>query len=117
MRHPRQARRAAAGRRSAADVHAGWPAGTVRRCHFARAEPGNPYDGGFRGALRPRPCPLAACDCPIGCVHVETLPLYDVFAGGVPERIPAAGRFPAAGIPAGAPAPDGSVQSLRPTTP
>ncbi|MFH8447875.1 STM4011 family radical SAM protein [Streptomyces fungicidicus] len=63
--------------------------GTVRRCHFVRAELGNLYDGSYRRALRPRPCPLTACDCHIGYVHLETLPLYDVFAGGVLERIPA----------------------------
>jgi len=38
--------------------------------------------------LRPHPCPLDVCDCHIGYVHLESLPLYDVFAGGVPERIP-----------------------------
>ncbi|MFI1505489.1 STM4011 family radical SAM protein [Streptomyces sp. NPDC020597] len=64
--------------------------GTVRRCHFVRAELGNLYDGSYRAVLRPRPCPLAVCDCHIGYVHLETLPLYDVFAGGVLERIPAA---------------------------
>jgi hypothetical protein len=64
--------------------------GTVRRCHFVRAELGNLYDGSYRTALAPRPCPLAVCDCHIGYVHLETLPLYDVFAGGVLERIPAA---------------------------
>ncbi|MBT2369184.1 radical SAM protein [Streptomyces sp. ISL-10] len=63
--------------------------GTVRRCHFVRAELGNLYDGSYRRALRPRACPLAVCDCHIGYVHLETLPLYDVFAGGVLERIPA----------------------------
>ncbi|MFG2835455.1 STM4011 family radical SAM protein [Streptomyces zaomyceticus] len=63
--------------------------GTVRRCHFVRAELGNLYDGSYRAALRPRACPLAVCDCHIGYVHLETLPLYDVFAGGVLERIPA----------------------------
>ncbi|GAA3194891.1 hypothetical protein GCM10010451_51290 [Streptomyces virens] len=63
--------------------------GTVRRCHFVRTELGNLYDGTYRQALRPRPCPLATCDCHIGYVHLETLPLYDVFAGGVLERIPA----------------------------
>ncbi|MFD4374269.1 STM4011 family radical SAM protein [Streptomyces sp. NPDC058486] len=63
--------------------------GTVRRCHFVRAELGNLYDGSYRAALRPRACPLAICDCHIGYVHLETLPLYDVFAGGVLERIPA----------------------------
>ncbi|THA70989.1 radical SAM protein [Streptomyces sp. A0958] len=64
--------------------------GTVRRCHFVRAELGNLYDGSYRRALGPRACPLAVCDCHIGYVHLETLPLYDVFAGGVLERIPAA---------------------------
>ncbi|MFJ9211860.1 inner membrane protein [Streptomyces sp. L-9-10] len=63
--------------------------GTVRRCHFVRAELGNLYDGSYRRALAPRACPLAVCDCHIGYVHLETLPLYDVFAGGVLERIPA----------------------------
>ncbi|MGW0775479.1 STM4011 family radical SAM protein [Streptomyces sp. NPDC002835] len=63
--------------------------GTVRRCHFVPAELGNLYDGSYRRALRPRACPLAVCDCHIGYVHLETLPLYDVFAGGVLERIPA----------------------------
>ncbi|MFF5362978.1 STM4011 family radical SAM protein [Streptomyces scabiei] len=64
--------------------------GTVRRCHFVKAELGNLYDGSFRAALAPRPCPLAVCDCHIGYVHLETLPLYDVFAGGVLERVPTA---------------------------
>ncbi|WP_185921967.1 STM4011 family radical SAM protein [Streptomyces sp. WAC06614] len=79
--------------------------GTVRRCHFVRAELGNLYDGSYRAGLAPRPCPLAVCDCHIGYVHLETLPLYDVFAGGVLERIPADGvleRIPVGGVPAGA---------------
>lgn len=64
--------------------------GTVRRCHFVPAVLGNLYDGSFRAALRPTPpCPLDACDCHIGYVHLVSLPLYDVFAGGVLERIPA----------------------------
>ncbi|WP_411122056.1 STM4011 family radical SAM protein [Streptomyces sp. x-19] len=98
--------------------------GTVRRCHFVRAELGNLYDGSYRAALRPRPCPLAVCDCHIGYVHLETLPLYDVFAGGVLERIPAPGRTPTPVRPrtAGAPVSDRAgvppvFQSLRPTTP
>ncbi|MFI8974775.1 STM4011 family radical SAM protein [Nocardia asteroides] len=62
--------------------------GTVRRCHFVPTPLGNLYDGSYRPALAPRPCPLAVCDCHIGYVHLETLPLYDVFAGGVLERIP-----------------------------
>ncbi|MFJ2936827.1 STM4011 family radical SAM protein [Streptomyces sp. NPDC087219] len=69
--------------------------GTVRRCHFVKAELGNLYDGSYRAALRPRACPLAVCDCHIGYVHLETLPLYDVFAGGVLERIPAVVHPPA----------------------
>ncbi|MER7708441.1 STM4011 family radical SAM protein [Kitasatospora sp. NPDC097605] len=62
--------------------------GTVRRCHFVREELGNLYDGSYRPRLAPRPCPLPVCDCHIGYVHLETLPLYDVFAGGVLERVP-----------------------------
>jgi hypothetical protein len=63
--------------------------GTVRRCHFVPEVLGNLYDGSFRKALQPTPCPLDVCDCHIGYVHAEQLPLYDVFAGGVLERIPA----------------------------
>jgi MoaA/NifB/PqqE/SkfB family radical SAM enzyme len=63
--------------------------GTVRRCHFIPTELGNLYDGSFREALRPRPCPAAVCDCHIGYVHLEPLGLYDVFAGGILERVPA----------------------------
>lgn len=62
--------------------------GTVRRCHFVRPPLGNLYDGSYRAGLLPRPCPLPVCDCHIGYVHLEGLPLYDVFAGGVLERIP-----------------------------
>ncbi|GAA1041640.1 hypothetical protein GCM10009557_65820 [Virgisporangium ochraceum] len=63
--------------------------GTVRRCHFVREPIGNLYDGTWRAGLRPRPCPNLTCDCHIGYVHLRTLPLYDVFAGGVLERIAA----------------------------
>ncbi|GAA0941839.1 STM4011 family radical SAM protein [Nonomuraea longicatena] len=63
--------------------------GEVRRCHFVRERLGNLYDGTALAALGPRPCPLAVCDCHIGYVHLEALPLYDTFAGGVLERIPA----------------------------
>ncbi|UKY53821.1 STM4011 family radical SAM protein [Streptomyces inhibens] len=87
--------------------------GTVRRCHFVRAELGNLYDGSYRAALRPRPCPLAVCDCHIGYVHLETLPLYDVFAGGVLERIPGA----AAPAGRGARSVRLAGQALRPTPP
>jgi MoaA/NifB/PqqE/SkfB family radical SAM enzyme len=63
--------------------------GTVRRCHFVSDPIGNLYDGSWRAGLRPRPCPNTTCDCHIGYVHLRTLPLYDVFAGGVLERIAA----------------------------
>ncbi|MGO4616262.1 STM4011 family radical SAM protein [Nocardia sp. 2YAB30] len=62
--------------------------GTVRRCHFVPTPLGNLYDNTYRRALTPRSCPRTECDCHIGYVHLETLPLYDVFAGGVLERIP-----------------------------
>ena len=64
--------------------------GTVRRCHFVAEPMGNLYDGSWAAARGPRPCPKGSCDCHIGYVHLRTLPLYDVFAGGVLERIPAA---------------------------
>ncbi|MET7774121.1 STM4011 family radical SAM protein [Nocardia sp. NPDC005366] len=63
--------------------------GTVRRCHFVKEPLGNLYDGSYLRQVAPRACPLAVCDCHIGYVHLESLPLYDVFAGGVLERIPA----------------------------
>ncbi|NDU74110.1 radical SAM protein [Actinomadura sp. DSM 109109] len=63
--------------------------GTVRRCHFVPSVLGNLYDGSFRTGLAPRPCPLDTCDCHIGYVHLEPLGLYDTFANGVLERIPA----------------------------
>jgi hypothetical protein len=64
--------------------------GTVRRCHFVPTVLGNLYDDSFRPALRPTPaCPAELCDCHIGYVHLEPLGLYDVFADGILERIPA----------------------------
>lgn len=62
--------------------------GTVRRCHFVRDVLGNLYDGSYRARLGPRGCPLPVCDCHIGYVHLESLPLYELFAGGVLERVP-----------------------------
>lgn len=60
--------------------------GTVRRCHFVPEPLGNLYDGSWRRTTAP--CPKQECDCHIGYVHLRTLPLYDVFAGGVLERVP-----------------------------
>jgi MoaA/NifB/PqqE/SkfB family radical SAM enzyme len=68
--------------------------GTVRRCHFVPTPLGNLYDGSYLSALRPRPCENAFCDCHIGYVHLRRLPLYEVFAGGVLERIPATWGVP-----------------------
>ncbi|WP_174547444.1 STM4011 family radical SAM protein [Nocardiopsis dassonvillei] len=64
--------------------------GDVRRCHFVDTPMGNLYDGSFAAGLGPRACPLTSCDCHIGYVHLESLDLYDVFRGGVVERVPAA---------------------------
>ena len=60
--------------------------GTVRRCHFVPEPLGNLYDGTWRPTTAP--CPKQECDCHIGYVHLRTLPLYQVFAGGVLERVP-----------------------------
>ena len=62
----------------------------MRRCHFVPTPLGNLYDGSYRAALRRPPVRRTPrCDCHIGYVHLDRLPLYDVFAGGVLERIPA----------------------------
>jgi MoaA/NifB/PqqE/SkfB family radical SAM enzyme len=68
--------------------------GTVRRCHFVPTPLGNLYDGSYLTALRPRPCENAFCDCHIGYVHLKRLPLDQIFAGGVLERIPAGWGVP-----------------------
>jgi hypothetical protein len=69
--------------------------GNVRRCHFVDVPMGNLYDGSFLRRIGPRPCPLGSCDCHIGYVHLESLDLYEVFRGGVVERVPAVvGRPP-----------------------
>lgn len=62
--------------------------GTVRRCHFVPTPLGNLYDGSYRTALASRACENVSCDCHIGYVHLKRLPLYDIFKGGVLERIP-----------------------------
>ncbi len=75
--------------------------GTVRRCHFLPEPIGNLYDSSYLAALRPRPCTAAQCDCHIGYVHLKRLGLHEVFAQGIPERIPA-GRAPDWGAPSAA---------------
>lgn len=78
--------------------------GLVRRCHFVpRDDPaeqlGNLYDGSFRAALRPRPCPLTQCDCHIGYVHMPELGLHETFRDGLLERVPASSRPPRTVLP------------------
>ena len=63
--------------------------GAIRRCHFIHRVIGNIYEPGWEEALRPRTCPNATCDCHIGYVHMQELGLYEVFDGGVLERVPA----------------------------
>jgi hypothetical protein len=63
--------------------------GTARRCHFVDTPLGNIYHPDFERRLAERPCPNATCGCHIGYVHLQPLGLYDRFAGGVLERIPA----------------------------
>jgi hypothetical protein len=74
--------------------------GDVRRCHFIATPLGNLYDGSYRAALGPAPCPKAECDCHIGYVHLKKLNLYQVYGPGVLERIPI-GRGPLWGVPLG----------------
>ncbi|MBY0550014.1 MAG: STM4011 family radical SAM protein [Candidatus Obscuribacterales bacterium] len=62
--------------------------GDIRRCHFIPDVVGNLYADNFEGALRATPCTAAKCGCHIGYVHMNDLPLYDVFGAGVLERIP-----------------------------
>ena len=62
--------------------------GTIRRCHFVKEPIGNIYEPGWEQALVPRPCPNTTCGCHIGYVHLNELKLYEVFGGGVLERVP-----------------------------
>jgi MoaA/NifB/PqqE/SkfB family radical SAM enzyme len=66
--------------------------GDVRRCHFIKDVIANIYEPGFEAALAPRACTNATCGCHIGYVHLEELGLYDVYEGGVLERIPTPAR-------------------------
>jgi MoaA/NifB/PqqE/SkfB family radical SAM enzyme len=66
--------------------------GTIRRCHFIRQPIGNIYEPGFERVLVERPCTNDMCGCHIGYVHLDRLGLYDVFGGGVLERVPTRSR-------------------------
>ena len=63
--------------------------GTIRRCHFISTAVSNIYDETFKDALVESPCSNATCGCHIGYVHMNELGLYEKFAGGILERIPA----------------------------
>ncbi|MGF1582486.1 MAG: STM4011 family radical SAM protein [Gemmataceae bacterium] len=62
--------------------------GTVRRCHFIKQPLGNLYTDHLSDILKRRPCTNETCGCHIGYVHMDELELYDLFEGGVLERIP-----------------------------
>ncbi len=64
--------------------------GAVRRCHFDPTVLGNINDDpmALEAALSPSVCSVATCRCHIGYVHLAPLGLYDVFRGGILERIP-----------------------------
>jgi MoaA/NifB/PqqE/SkfB family radical SAM enzyme len=63
--------------------------GTIQRCYFVPTPIGSIYDPGFKDALKKTTCPNEICGCHIGYVHMDRLGLYEVFGGGVLERIPA----------------------------
>ncbi len=63
--------------------------GDVRRCHFVDAVLGNLYRDDVAALRDDRGCPNRECDCHIGYVHLKTLNLHKIFAGGLLERIPA----------------------------
>lgn len=63
--------------------------GSVRRCHFVDEQLGNIYQQPLESILRPRLCTAKSCWCHIGYVHLKELGLYELFVGGVLERIPA----------------------------
>ena len=63
--------------------------GDVRRCHFIREPIGNLYGAGIEAALAERACTNATCGCHIGYVHLDRLNLYETYADGLLERIPA----------------------------
>ncbi len=62
--------------------------GIARRCHFIETPIGRIFDSDFEQKLVAKLCTRAICDCHIGYVHLEKLNLYDVFQGGILERIP-----------------------------
>jgi MoaA/NifB/PqqE/SkfB family radical SAM enzyme len=74
--------------RTGVDVYSIDGDGTVARCHFVKTPIGNLYAEGFDWPQVDPRCPNGSCGCHIGYVHLEPLRLYDLFEGGVLERIP-----------------------------
>ncbi len=62
--------------------------GNVQRCHFIPTSLGNLYADDLAAMLRPRPCTRLKCECFIGYVHRQDLPLRQAFGSGVLARIP-----------------------------
>lgn len=62
--------------------------GELTRCHFVEQRLGNLYQDDLATILQPRPCPRHKCDCFIGYVHRQDMPLYEEFGSGVLARIP-----------------------------
>lgn len=83
-RHPSRGRACRAGE----DVFSVDGDGVMRRCHFIKTPIGNIYEANWESALSPTPCTNESCGCHIGYVHMPELKLYDVFQGGVLERVP-----------------------------
>lgn len=63
--------------------------GFAYRCHFIKQPIGNLYQDNFEDALYQRDCTNLTCSCHIGYIHLRELNLYQTFAGGLLERIPA----------------------------
>ncbi|MBL4648337.1 MAG: radical SAM protein [Aureispira sp.] len=66
--------------------------GAVRSCHFIEAVLGNIYTDKMQQILAPKTCINTTCGCHIGYVHLDELNLYETYADGVLERIPASYR-------------------------
>jgi hypothetical protein len=62
--------------------------GTIRRCHFIKQTLGNLYQSGPPQSQSAMPCTNEICGCHIGYVHRKDLGLWEMFRGGVLERIP-----------------------------
>jgi organic radical activating enzyme len=62
--------------------------GEARRCHFVPDRLGNIHSPDFDAALKPRPCPNAACVCHIGYAFMPELAFGELFGESLAHRIP-----------------------------